>query len=99
VIVVTVEREADCTTVVTVLPITDSAPPDRASAVEIVKRHLGLDDDPSWIIVAEGNEFLWPGCDLLKLPHSDRGDSSIRCSRPSSTGIESPGTVSLRANE
>jgi hypothetical protein len=35
-----------------------------ASAVEIplpVKRHLGLDDNPSWIVVAEGNEFLWPG--------------------------------------
>src|SRR5271166_6454366 len=46
-------------------------------AVEIplpVKRHLGLDDDRSWIIVDEGNEFLWPGYDLRKLPHSDRYD-------------------------
>ena len=50
---------------------------DPATAVEIpmsVKRHLGLDDDQSWIIVAEGNEFLWPGYDLRKLPHSDRYD-------------------------
>ena len=39
-----------------------------------VKRHLGLDDDRSWIIVSEGNEFGWPGYDLLKLPHSDRYD-------------------------
>jgi hypothetical protein len=39
-----------------------------------VKRHLGLDDDRSWIVVAEGNEFLWPGYDLRKLPHSDRYD-------------------------
>jgi hypothetical protein len=39
-----------------------------------VKRHLGLDDDPSWIVVSEGNEFLWPGYDLRKLPHSDRYD-------------------------
>jgi hypothetical protein len=44
--------------------ITHSAPGNPASAVEIplpVKRHLGLDDNPSWIVVAEGNEFLWPG--------------------------------------
>jgi hypothetical protein len=39
-----------------------------------VKRHLGLDDDPSWIVVSEGNEFLSPGYDLRKLPHSDRYD-------------------------
>jgi hypothetical protein len=25
-------------------------------------------------VVAEGNEFLWPGYDLGKLPHSDRYD-------------------------
>ena len=72
-----VEREADGATLVTVLPITHAAPRDPADAVEIpmpVKRHLGLDDDPSWIIVAEGNEFLWPGYDLRKLSHSDRYD-------------------------
>src|SRR5260370_15353878 len=39
-----------------------------------VKRHLGLDDDSSWIVAAEGNEFLWPGYDLRKLPHNDRYD-------------------------
>ena len=77
VIVLAVEREADGATIVTVLPITHGAPADPASAVEIplpVKRHLGLDDDRSWIVVAEGNEFLWPGYDLRKLPHSDRYD-------------------------
>jgi hypothetical protein len=77
VIVLVVEREAAGGTLVTVLPITHSAPVDPASAVEIplpVKRHLGLDDDPSWIVVAEGNEFIWPGYDLRKLPHSDRYD-------------------------
>ena len=66
-IVLAVEREADGATVVTVLPITHSAPADPASAVEIplrVKWRLGLDDDRSWIVVAEGNEFLWPGYDL-----------------------------------
>jgi hypothetical protein len=77
VIVLAVEREADGAMVVTVLPITHSAPADADSALEIplpVKRHLGLDDDPSWVVVAEGNEFLWPGYDLRKLPHSDRYD-------------------------
>jgi hypothetical protein len=72
-----VDREDDGATVVTVLPITHGVPVDPASAVEIplpVKRHLGLDDDRSWIIVDEGNEFLWPGYDLRKLPHSDRYD-------------------------
>ncbi|HEY0281058.1 MAG TPA: hypothetical protein VGC27_00340 [Rhizomicrobium sp.] len=46
-----------------------------ASAVEIpaaVKRPLGLDAERSWIVVAEGNEFLWPGYDLRKLPQGDR---------------------------
>lgn len=77
VIVLAVEREADGATVVTVLPITHRPPTDAASAIEIplpVKRHLGLDDDRSWIVVAEGNEFLWPGYDLRKRSHSDRYD-------------------------
>jgi hypothetical protein len=77
VIVLAVEREADGAIIVTVLPITHSALADSASAVEIplpVKRHLGLDDDPSWIVVAEGNEFFWPGDDLRKRPHIDRYD-------------------------
>jgi hypothetical protein len=42
--------------VVTVVPITHSAPPDLADAVEIpapLKAYLGLDDMPSWIVVTE----------------------------------------------
>jgi len=77
VIVLAVEREGDGATTVTVLPITHSPPDEPASAVEIplaVKRHLGLDDDRSWIVVSEGNEFLWPGYDLRRLPNSDRYD-------------------------
>ena len=63
VIVLAIEREADGATIVTVLPITHSPPADENSAVEIplpVKRHLGLDDERSWIVVAEGNEFCGP---------------------------------------
>ena len=57
-IVLAVERDANGATIVTVLPITHTAPIDPASAVGIsppIKRHLGLDDDPSWIVVSEGN--------------------------------------------
>lgn len=77
VIVLAVEQEADQTTVVTVLPITHSAPSDPKTAIEIpmqVKRHLGLDDRRSWIVVTEGNEFIWPGYDLRRLPSTDRYD-------------------------
>jgi hypothetical protein len=77
VIVLAVEREADDALVVTVLPITHHPPAHPDLAVEIplpVKRHLGLDDDRSWIVVDEGNEFIWPGYDLRKLPHEDRYD-------------------------
>ncbi|HLJ63917.1 MAG TPA: hypothetical protein VKT70_07420 [Stellaceae bacterium] len=75
VVVLAIEREADGATIVTVLPITHRPQSDPASAVEIpapVKRHLGLDDDRSWVVVSEGNEFLWPGYDLRKLPHSNQ---------------------------
>ncbi len=53
--------------VVTVVPVTHSPPSNPADAVEIpglLKAHLGLDDLPSWIIVTETNDFLWPGPDL-----------------------------------
>ena len=107
VIVLAVEREADGATLVTVLPITHVAPSDPATAVEIpmpIKRHLGLDNDPSWIIVDEGNEFLWPGYDLrfrtttATTTASSRPASSIRCSKPLRTGIKPAGAASLRAN-
>jgi hypothetical protein len=57
--------------VVTVLPITHRPPDDPRDAVEIpaaVKRSLGLDDQRSWIVVTETNDFLWPGADLRPLP-------------------------------
>ena len=39
-----------------------------------VKRHLGLDDQRSWIVVDEGNRFVWPGYDLRQLLNSDHFD-------------------------
>ena len=77
VIVLALERETDDAAIVAVLPITHSPPGFSVSAVEIpppVKRHLGLDDDRSGIVVSEGNEFLWPGYDLRNVPNADRYD-------------------------
>ena len=74
VIVVAARQERDAI-LVTVLPITHQPPPRPDWGVEIpqaVKRHLGLDDDRSWIIVAEGNEFTWPGYDLRRAPGTGR---------------------------
>lgn len=67
-------READRAVIVTVLAVTHAAPAESKSAVEIpraVKRYLGLDDARSWIVIAEGNEFVWPGHDLRKVPNTD----------------------------
>lgn len=73
VIVLLVERPGDRSVRVTVLPITHTPPKEPDSAVEIpalVKRHLRLDGERSWIVISEGNEFLWPGYDLVKIPAS-----------------------------
>lgn len=54
-------------TVVIVLPVTHTPPVVPDLAVEIpatTKARLGLDDQPSWIIVNEANRFIWPGPDL-----------------------------------
>ncbi len=65
-IILVVLRE-DSTPLVRVLPITHSRPRDPDGAMEIpllTKRRLGLDDDQSWIILDEANDFTWPGPDL-----------------------------------
>src|SRR5947209_6944703 len=62
-IVTAVRNEADGEKRVLVLPVTHSPPKHPEYAVEIpqaVKRHLGLDDERSWIVVSECNEFTWP---------------------------------------
>lgn len=33
-----------------------------------VKQHLGLDDEHSWVILDEVNQFAWPGYDLRPIP-------------------------------
>ena len=71
VIVLVAARASDAATVVTVVPVTHRPPDDSAAALEIpqvVKKHLGLDAERSWVIVNEGNRFVWPGYDLRKVP-------------------------------
>jgi hypothetical protein len=73
VVVLIVEGLGGEAPLVTVPPITESAPRDPTTAVEIpprIKRHIGLDHERSWVVVSEGNEFLWPGYDLRKRPNS-----------------------------
>ncbi len=63
---------------VLVLPITHTTPYPSIEAVEIpalVKKRLGLDGSPSWVVLSEWNEFVWPGPDLRRLPNTD--DSSV----------------------
>ncbi len=60
--------------VVTVLPISHTPPSNPLLAVEIpaaVKRRLKLDDERSWVVLAEANRFIWPGPDLRPLQPGD----------------------------
>jgi len=60
---------------VTVAAITHTSPHADTLALEVpvrVKQHLGLDDERSWIVLNEVNQFDWPGFDLR--PVSGRSD-------------------------
>ena len=64
-------KEADGTTEVLVLAVTHTPPTNAADAVAFpqdVKRRLGLDDVPSWIVTTEANAFIWPGPDIRPVP-------------------------------
>jgi hypothetical protein len=77
VIALAVERQRGGDTLVTVLPVTRRTPDVEAAAIEIprnVKKHLGLDDERSWVIVSEGDQFVRPRYDLRKVRNSDRYD-------------------------
>ena len=61
------ERDAGRPYQIAVVPITHVPHGNPEVAIEIpaaVKRHLGLDEDRSWIVVDEFNTFTWPGYDL-----------------------------------
>lgn len=68
-------KVSDEETRVFVLPITHTPPDDPDAALEIpagTKNRLGLDEEQSWIILTEANEFVWPGPDLR--PKTTEGD-------------------------
>ncbi len=52
---------------VVVAPVTSRAPKVAEEGVEIpaaVRRRLGLQEAPCWIVLTEVNRFVWPGPDL-----------------------------------
>ena len=54
-----------------VVPITHTPPTDSNGGIEVpkaVRRNLGLDDAPQWVIFDELNRFVWPGYDLRPVP-------------------------------
>lgn len=56
---------------VVILPITHTPPDGRTVGIEIpakVGQALGLDDEPSWIVVSEYNVDEWPSGGLAPLP-------------------------------
>ena len=56
---------------VVLLPITHAAPGKDTEAVQIppkVRAHLGLDDQPCWVIVSEYNVDHWPTAGLALVP-------------------------------
>lgn len=79
VIVLAIDTAQDRKRVI-VLPITHAAPRSPDEGVELppaVKTRLGLDHERSWIIVSEGNDFIWPGPDLRAL--AGEGLESVAC--------------------
>ena len=61
---------------VLVLPVTHTPPDADTTAIEIpefVKKRLGLDDEASWIVTSEYNDFVWPGPDLRPAPGDEDG--------------------------
>lgn len=54
-----------------VLAVTHTPPTtaaDTAVFPQDIKRHLGLDDAPSWIVTPEANAFIWPGPFIRPVP-------------------------------
>ena len=56
---------------VVILPITHTAPSGDTVGIEIpakVRAAIGLDDQPSWVIVSEHNVDEWPNAGLAPIP-------------------------------
>jgi len=64
-------KEQFGTTQLLVLAITHTPRADPDSAISLpraVKRRIGLDDAPAWIVTTEANAFTWPGPDIRPIP-------------------------------
>ena len=73
VIVLAVQSPKGSAPRVTVAPIKHTPPAKDGEAIELpprVKQALGLDDDRSWIVLDEVNQFAWPGYDIRPVPGS-----------------------------
>jgi hypothetical protein len=90
VVVLSVE-EKDGTTKVTVAPITHRSPDKaKSTALEIpqmVKNYLKLDDERSWIIVDEVNQFIWPGPDVWPVSKNPQNPKAYGVLPPKLFGI------------
>ena len=76
IILAVANRDGGKRTRVVVLPITHAQPAADTPALEIpavTKKRLGLDEDRSWVLLSECNEFLWPGPDLRRVRGQDDG--------------------------
>ena len=70
-------RTAAARTRVYVLPITHRPPTGEAMELPAaVKRHLGLDEERSWVVLTEVNVFFWPGPDLRPRPGRETADAA-----------------------
>lgn len=72
IVVSTTDEDGD--PLVYVVPVAHSKPADDEHAIELparLKRHLGLDDQPSWVITTELNRFIWPGYDLKPIARNE----------------------------
>lgn len=77
-VVVLATRQEEGRMIVTVAPITHSAPGSPDTAIEIpesTKARLRLDGDRSWVIVNDVNRFVWPGSDLRPIQSAGSGFS------------------------
>ena len=71
-------QDDDGETQVLVVPVTHSPADNPAAVLElptVIKQHLGLDAERSWVVLSESNLFDWPGPDLRRV--GDRDDSSV----------------------
>ena len=68
-------KEKKVLELVTVLPVTHTAPDNRGDAIAIpadTAKRLGFDHEQSWVVISEYNQFVWPGPDIRPVPFGDQ---------------------------